>query len=98
MAKGHPMIPIFEGVLSIRIMSLVPLIKVGYYCNLLKQSFLSVCEISTGYWEIFVVTVKLHWHTIVHTHTLITYALFKIVTRYSKTCIKLPSVSCVIIM
>jgi len=49
MAKGHPMIPIFEGVLSIRIMSLVPLIKVGYYCNLLKQSFLSVCEISTGY-------------------------------------------------
>lgn len=34
MSRGKPLVPIFdeEGMLSIRIMSLVPLVKVGYYC------------------------------------------------------------------
>jgi hypothetical protein len=35
MSRGSPLVPIFdeEGMLSIRIMSLVPVVKVGYYCN-----------------------------------------------------------------
>jgi hypothetical protein len=47
MSRGKPLVPIFdeEGMLSIRIMCLVPLVKVGYYCISIHY-FLFV---STGY-------------------------------------------------
>jgi hypothetical protein len=48
MSKGSPLVPIFdeEGMLSVRIMSLVPLVKVGYYCSSVHY-FLFVS--TTGY-------------------------------------------------
>jgi hypothetical protein len=44
MSRGSPLVPIFdeEGMLSVRIMSLVPLVKVGYYWSSVHIFFSSV--------------------------------------------------------